>query len=500
MPELISRVTVRCARLVLVFGLIWSAHGGFARADEQAPHIVFILADDMGYGDVHALNPASTIPTPHLDGLAAAGMTFTDAHTPSSVCTPTRYGLMTGRYCWRTRLTKGVLDGYGEPLIEPDRMTVADLLRTRGYHTGIVGKWHLGLGFAKQGRTFDFTQPVSDGPHTHGFDESFIIPASLDFPPYVFIRNGEITGHPLEDQPAQSFPRFLRKGERGSNLNMPEVLDVLASEAGDFIRRSAAGDQPFFLYVPLTGPHKPVWPHPRYEGRTRLGPYGDFIVNVDDTVGKILRAIEAAGVQQNTLVIYSSDNGSFMFRRDEPEFVDHVADSSVQAYRASHHTSNGPLRGTKADIWEAGHRVPFLARWPQRIQAGSTCAETICLTDFFATAAEITSAESPADQGPDSFSVLPLLRGKTWESPRPPVIHHSADGMFAIREGDWKLVLGNGSGGREAPRGTPFERPYQLFDLSVDIGEQRNVIDKHTEVANRLEQACESVRGRGSSR
>ncbi len=407
---------------------------------------------------------------------------------------------MTGRYCWRTRLKSGVLDGYGTPLIEPDRMTVADLLSGQGYHTGVVGKWHLGLGFAKQGDIFDFTQPVSDGPHTHGFAESFIIPASLDFPPYVFIRNGEITGHPLEHQPAQEFPRFLREGERGANLDMPEVLDVLAREAGDFIQRGAEEDRPFFLYVPLTGPHKPVWPHPRFAGRTDLGPYGDFVVNVDETVGTILQAIDSAGIRENTLVFYTSDNGSFMYRESDPAFVDHVAGHTVQAYLQTHHTSNGPFRGTKADIWEGGHHVPFFARWPAKIDPGSTCNKAICLVDLFATAADIIETEVPARQGSDSFSLLPLLQGGDWATPRAPVIHHSVDGMFAIRDGDWKLVLGNGSGGREAPRGKPFEKPYQLFNLKVDPGEQSNVIEEHPEVAMHLEQACESVRQGDSSR
>ncbi len=463
------------------------------------PNIVVILADDMGYGDVRALNPASKIPTPNLDKLAADGMTFTDAHTPSAVCTPTRYGLLTGRYCWRTRLTKGVLDGYGEPLIDQQRQTIAEFLSQQGYYTGIVGKWHLGLGFARDGRQFDFSKPVTDGPHTHGFAFSHVIPASLDFPPYVYIRDGQITEFPKLQQPAVSFPKFLRKGERAPDFIMEEVLDELVDQAGKFIQQQAQADQPFFLYIPLTAPHKPVWPHRRFVGKTELGPYGDFVMQVNSMVGGIMGSIDNAGVRDQTLVIYTSDNGSFMRRSTDPNFVDHVLDETVQEYRQSHHTANGPFRGTKADIYEAGHHVPFFARWPIKIAAGSKCDETICLTDIFRTAAEIVGADPTKDVAPDSFSLWPWMQGQPRTVARTPVIHHSADGMFAIRDGKWKLIAGNGSGGRANPKGSPFQRPYQLYDLSSDIGETTNLVDKHPEVVKRLEQQLEAIRESGTS-
>jgi arylsulfatase A-like enzyme len=471
-----------------------------ALLEAAKPNIVVILADDMGYGDVRALNPTSKIPTPHVDQLAADGMTFTDAHTPSAVCTPTRYGLLTGRYCWRTRLTKGVLNGYGVPLIDQPRETIADFLGRQGYHTGIVGKWHLGLGFATRGPDLDFSKPVSDGPHTHGFAFSHVIPASLDFPPYVYIRDGKITDFPKLEQPAVSFPRFLRKGERSPDLIMEEVLDELASQADGYIRRQANPDQPFFLYIPLTAPHKPVWPHRRFVGNTKLGPYGDFIAQVDAIVGDILKSIDDADVRDNTLVIYTSDNGSFMRRFSDPDFVDHVQDETVQAYRQSHHRANGPFRGTKADIYEAGHHVLFFARWPEKITSGSECAETICLTDIFRTTADIVGANPHADAAPDSFSLWPLMQGQTWDKPRAPVVHHSAAGMFAIRDGKWKMILGNGSGGRAKPRGQPFGRPYQLYDITIDIAETNNLIGQHPEVAKRLEQQLEKIRTFGASR
>ena len=485
--------------------LLASAFVFSTQAAVKPPNIVFILADDMGYGDVHALNPRSTIPTPNLDRLAAQGMTFTDAHTPSAVCTPTRYGLLTGRYAWRTRLKSGVLNGYGAPLIEEDRPTVASFLRQRGYHTGMVGKWHLGLGYAKlpDGKTFDFSKPVSDGPHTRGFDFSFVIPASLDFPPYFYLRDGKPTQTPTLTQAAQPFPAFLRKGERGPDLVMEDCLDNLRKEAVAYLKRRSEAEEPFFLYFALTAPHKPVLPHRRFRGKTKLGPYGDFVTQVDSTVGEVLKALDELGLRENTLVIYTSDNGSFMRRQDDPavaDAADHVSDETVQAYNAGHHTANHVFRGTKADIWEAGHHVPFFARWPGTIAANSRNNETICLTDFFATVAEIVGTGAPKNAAEDSFSILPLLRGDSWTSPRAPVIHHSSGGMFAIRDGQWKLVLGNGSGGREKPRGKPFDKPYQLFDLSSDLSERTNVIEDHGDVAARLERALEQIRWSGNSR
>ena len=460
-------------------------------------NIVVILADDMGYGDVRALNPHSKIATPNLDRLAAEGMTFSDAHSPSAVCTPTRYGLLTGRYCWRSRLKSRVLNGYSPPLIEHDRPTVASVLKSSGYTCGIVGKWHLGLGFAKtaDGESLDYSRPVGHGPNELGFDESYIIPASLDFPPYVYVRNGRVTTAPSLKQKRQEFPPFLREGPRAPDLVMEDALDDLLEQAVGFIRKAAESKcKPFFLYFPLTAPHKPVLPHPRFRGKTELGPYGDFVVQVDWTVGQVLQALDDTGCADNTLVVYTSDNGSFMYRRDDPQAVDHVDDETIQAYRSSNHTANYVLRGTKTDIWEAGHRVPFFARWPGNIKAGSSCAQTICLTDLFTTAVEIAGTEAPQGSAEDSFTLLPLLKGKTSDSPRPPVIHHSVDGMFSIRDGKWKLVLGNGSGGREKPNGRPFQEPFFLVDLSQDISEQKNLIDEHPDVAARLRSKFEAIR------
>ena len=464
---------------------------------EGVPNIVIILADDLGYGDIAHLNPQSQIPTPNLDALAQAGMAFLDAHTPSSVCTPTRYGLLTGRYAWRTRLKKGVLGSYNSPLLTSGRATLGSLLKAEGYRTAAIGKWHLGLGGIRQNGALQET--VTDGPHTHGFDESYIIPASVANPPYVYIRDGRVTGFPLGRQAALSFPRFIRAGEKGSNFDPAGVLDELIGEVVEFIEQQAVDGQTFLLYLPLTAPHQPIWPAVRFEGTTQLGPYGDFIVQVDAAVGEVMDALEDAEVDDNTLLIFTSDNGSFMYKC-EPGGSDHADDSTLRGYWPANHTPNHVYRGTKTDIWEGGHRVPFFTRWPGEITPGSTQEEVISLTDVFATVAEIVGYELSEDEAEDSFSFLPLLRGNSWTRPRAAVIHHSFQGMFAIRDGDWKLVAGNGSGGRESPGGSPFQRPYQLFDLASDLSEQHNVYDQRPLVAQRLERELECIRDKGRSR
>ncbi|MFC1757271.1 arylsulfatase [Planctomycetota bacterium] len=465
----------------------------FTQHASAAPNVVFILADDMGYGDVQALNPNSKIPTPHIDSLAADGMTFTDAHSASGVCTPTRYALLTGRYCWRTSMKAGVLNGYSKPLVDPQRPTFATVARDAGYHTGIVGKWHLGLGFVKKGgdKKIDFAQPLTSTPNDNGFDFSYAIPASLDFPPYVYIKNRNVTTTEMVDQPAQKFPAFLRRGPRGKDLVMEDCLDHLTEQAVDFIETNSKNEKPFLLYFPLTAPHKPALPHPRFRGKTGLGPYGDFVLQVDETVGRVLEAIDDAGVRDETIVIYTSDNGSYMHRRAGK---DHTADDSIQAFDPSHHTANGPLRGTKADVWEAGHRVPCFARWPGVVRPRSTCSETVCSVDFLATMADLNRAEKP-DSAQDSFSWLPLLKEEPDANRAQPVIHHSGSGMFSIRSGKWKLVLGNGSGGRQQPKGKRFKRPYALFDISTDIGEQLDLIGERPGIAKQLEKKCLEIIG-----
>ena len=501
---------MRCAPS-LFFSLVCVWLTTFAASAEAArPNVVIILADDMGYGDVRALNPESVIATPHLDRIAAEGMTFTDGHSPSAVCTPTRYGLLTGRYCWRTSLKSGVLGGYSPPLIEADRLTLAGMLQEHGYRTGAVGKWHLGMAlpFLDPDNAdtspwdgdpgIDFAGVISDSPVHHGFGSYFGVSASLDMAPFVYIRDDRFTALPTIQQPMVKFPHFVRKGPRAEDFIIDEVLDRLTEEAVQFVEEAAEGEQPFFLYMPLTAPHKPTQPHERFRGKTGRGEYGDFVAQVDWTVGQVLEALDQTETADDTLLVYTSDNGSYMFRFDDESRKDHVDDATIQGFRAGRHRANGPFRGTKADIWEAGHHVPLLVRWPGNVEAGSSCDEAVCLTDLFATVAEIVGVDIDNSVAEDSFSLASMLAGEQVERGAP-VVHHSVGGMFAIRDGKWKLVLGNGSGGREQPRGKPFEKPYQLFDLSSDISEESDVADAHPEVVERLTQRLEEIRKRGRS-
>jgi arylsulfatase A-like enzyme len=340
-----------------------------ATDNPDKPNIILILADDLGTGDVHCYNPRSEIPTPGMDQIASQGIRFTGAHTNAAVCTPTRYGIITGRYCWRTRLKRGVLNGYGKHLINPDRTTIASLLQKNGYYTACVGKWHLGMDFkiAEQGKV-DYSGEIGFSPNVYGFDYFYGIAASLDFPPYIFIENDHFTLPPAGIHPKQDFPRYVREGDK--------AMDVIDNRSEE---------KPVFLYFALPSPHKPVWPEPRFTGNTSLGPYGDFVHQTDYIVGRILEKLGKEALEEKTLLIETSDNGSFMYRMDETEKADHLTDETVQGHYPENHEANYKYRGTKADIWEAGHRVPFLVQWPGTIKRGQVKDQTICTTDFLAT-------------------------------------------------------------------------------------------------------------------
>lgn len=470
---------------------------------QDLPHVVLILADDLGYGDLSCLNPESKIQTPNLDQLARVGMVFTDAHTPSSVCTPTRYGLLTGRYAWRTRLKSGVLLGFDRPLIEPNRLTLASLLKSRGYRTAAVGKWHLGLGWQSSEGTpvtdqdgttddpgVDYTRPITEGPLTNGFDYFFGIAASLDMAPYCYIENDRVTEIPKEQTQGKDFPANWRPGKKSADFAHDQVLSVCTAKAIAWLKqeRQTSPDRPLFLYFPLSAPHTPVLPLPEFRGKSQAGDYGDFVVQVDHVVGEVLKTIDSLGMRDKTLVIVTSDNGSTMTIR--PFF---------QQYQ---HATNYHFRGQKSDIWEGGHRVPFLVRWPGRVPAKSTCNQPICLTDVMATLAEIVGVPLPSDAGEDSFSFLRQLENPEAPFHRPPIVMHSIAGLFAIREGDWKLLECRGSGGWSLPekKVPPDTPPKQLYNLKDDVGEQHNLFLEHPEVAQRLGELLQTIRTAGRSR
>ncbi len=487
-----------------------------ALAAEQ-PNVVFILADDLGYGDVGANNSMPKIPTPAMDRLSVEGMRFTDAHSPSAVCTPTRYGILTGRYCWRTRLQRGVLWGLDRSLIDPDRSTIADVFKSKGYTTACIGKWHLGMDvyddagkviessrhFAKEAGadTADYKRNVSNSPLAYGFDESFVIIGSLNMFPYTYVDGDRFTSAATEFQKKTKHAiTIISGGPKAPDFDFEDVIDRFNERAVKFIKESSKRKKPFFLYFPLTAPHKPVLPTSAFKGKSKYGIYGDFVMQVDDAVGQVLKALDKAKVSDNTIVIVTSDNGSFMYRLDEAQ-QDHLQKYTAVGYHRKNHQSNGIWRGTKADIYEAGHRVPLLVRWPDTIKAGSVSDVTTTLTDWYATLAAVTDYELKDNEAEDSFSLLSVLRGDARSNfKRAPIINHSISGMFAIRDGKWKLIAGNGSGGRQAPKGKPFERPYQLYDLAADPSETKSLISLHPEVAEALERKLENIRNAGRSR
>jgi arylsulfatase A-like enzyme len=483
-----------------------------ARAAEPLPNIVFVLCDDLGYGDLRCLNPDGKISTPNFDRLAAAGMIFTDAHSGSAVCSPTRYGLITGRYAWRSKLQQGVLGGLSPRLIEPGRTTVASVLKSKGYHTACFGKWHLGLNWViREGKqvtelgietpeqvwNVDYAKPIAQGPNSVGFDEYFGISASLDMVPYTFIVNDRVAALPTVDK---EFPMMhgraggrTRKGPAAPDFDDHDVLPTLTRKAVEYVENRAAEarrGKPFFMYLPFASPHTPIAPRPEWQEKSGLNPYADFVMQTDAALGQVLAAIDAAGIAGNTLVLVASDNGC------SPE-------AKFDELAAEGHNPNFVFRGHKADIYEGGHHVPLLARWPAKVKAGSRSDRIVCLTDFLATCAGIVGADLPADAGEDSVSFLPALLGKTHAAPRSAVVHHSANGSFAIREGNWKLALCPGSGGWSAPRpgrDDASQLPLvQLFDLSQDIAEQNNLQAEYPEIVARLTALLEKCVGDGRS-
>ncbi len=478
----------------------------FTRAADQ-PNIVVVLCDDLGYGDVKCNNPEGKIATPNFDRLASGGVRFTDAHTSSSVCTPTRYGLLTGRYNWRTKLQTGVLGGLSPRLIEQGRETMASLLKAQGYQTACVGKWHLGMDWAKQPgkdvtelaiekpdqvNNVDFTKPIANGPTSVGFDYYFGISASLDMVPYTFIENDRVTVVPTVQKDFPMYPtdgKKTRLGPAAAEFEAADVLPTLAKKAAGVIADRAKAKKPFFLYMPLNAPHTPIVPSKEWQGKSGLTPYADFVMETDWALGEVLGALDQAGVAENTLVVVTSDNGC------SPA-------AHIEDLQAKGHAPNGPLRGHKADIWDGGHRVPFIVRWPAKVKP-AVSDQLVCLTDVFATCAEIVGAKIAANAGEDSFSFLPVLTG-AGKSARTSAVHHSINGVFALRDGAWKLELCPGSGGWSTPRdpeavkqGWPDTQLYRIAD--GDLAEQKNVAAENPEVVARMTKALEKIVADGRS-
>lgn len=444
--------------LALVSGWFpWIAAAG------DKPNIVFIICDDLGYGDVHCLAPkTSKIPTPHADKLASEGMIFTDAHSGSSVCSPTRYGVMTGRYSWRTRLQKGVVTGFAPSLIDADRMTVAGFLKQQGFATAAIGKWHL---------DFQYVNPETGQPYSPKKHKTPPIGAKIPDGP---VHRGFDYYHGFHH--ARNMEAVIENDRVIENDTVIHMLPRLTRKAVEYINSRGGKEQPFFLYLPLGSPHTPIVPTAEWQGKSGLGKYGDFVMQTDNVVGEVSAALAKQGLTDNTLLIFTSDNGCSKAAG--------IAQLAAQGHLVSAH-----LRGSKADIWDGGHRIPFIVRWPGRVKPGTTSDQLICLTDLFATVAEIVGPAKPSGTCEDSVSYLPALKGDPIESSRQGVIHHSSSGHFAYRTGHWKLILARGSGGWSSPRENQVGKDApkaQLYDLEADPSEQQNLYVSQPEIAKKL--------------
>lgn len=449
--------------------------------DRKQPNIVFILADDMGYGDVSYFDNNSKLKTENLDRMAQEGVVFTDAHSSSSVSTPTRYGILTGRYNWRSTLKNNVLYGYDKALIPADRETMASMLRKNGYTTAGIGKWHLGWDWDNidAGKDkVDFSKPVQNGPTTRGFDYFYGFCGSLDMAPYVYIENDMPTSLPDRETVNEGKYSWWRKGPTGADFVHEEVLPNLVDRACNYIKEKAKADQPYFLYLPLPAPHTPILPTEEFRGKSGIGEYGDFVLMVDAMVGKVLQAVKESGEDGNTIVVFTTDNGC------SPA-------AGIKEMEAQGHRPNSIYRGHKADLFDGGHRIPCILRWPEGTKPHEV-RQMVCLTDFYATFAAINGYKLMDSEGEDSYNLLPAIVSETEIDPiREATVHHSIDGQFTIRQGDWKLLLSASSGGWSAP--TPTDTlaldslpPIQLYNMKDDPSETTNVEAEHPEIVSRL--------------
>lgn len=468
-------------RYLFIFSL---AVGCSHRGDkERKPNVIIILADDLGYGDPHCYNQESKVPTPNIDALAAEGVMFMDAHTTSSVCTPTRYGLITGEYSWRGPLKSGVTWSYDSLIIDTNKSTIASLMRDNGYQTSVIGKWHLGLGWQKENDTVVFDKPLTKSPNDIGFDYFYGIAASLDIPPYVYIENNTVVSMPM-DSTAGTSPvykdDFWRLGPVSPDFDHHEALKHLTTKAEEVIRKNANGEKPFFLYFALTAPHLPWIPHEEFKGKSNAGNYGDLAAEVDDVVGRVTRLVKSMGIEENTVIIFTSDNGS-QFSSEE-----------MARYQ---HQANGDWRGRKGDIYEGGNRVPFIVKWPGHSAPGTISNQLLSTTDLYHTLADLVEANVDDMESKDSYSFLPAIaEAHKTAALRARMVYHSAKGMFALRDGNWVMIEGKGSGGfLEVPDTTKMIEPYQLFDLATDPTQATDVYTTHRAKTDSLVQTLHSI-------
>lgn len=489
-------------------------------ASEKAttpPNIVLIVADDLGYGDVSYFNTKAKSATPNMDSLATHGASFTQAFSTSGVSTPSRYGILTGRYCFRSPLKSGAINGHGDPVIEKGRATIASILQTKGYHTAIIGKWHLGLEWQpkdpsipmveskgyNETTNIDYSKGVAYGPNNYGFEESFILPASLDMPPYLFLHNHHPIGsvsmltrdiYPLRKEgtvmaydtshcrPTDSYwgrGVWWRQGEISDQFRVEECLQTINKQAISYIESQQSKENPFFLYLPLTSPHTPWVPDQQFVGTSQMGTYGDFIAHTDAVVGSVVKKLRELGMDKNTIVIVTSDNGAPWSPSDIAQLE---------------HNSNEGRRGQKADVHDGGHHIPLIVYQPSSIKPKQV-AEPVSLIDLFATIAEWTGYERLPKEGEDSQSMRPLLDGEK-KGNRDHVVYHSSAGMFGLRKGEWKYIRGLGSGGFTKPTHPKPEAngpTGQLYRISTDPLEQQNLYLEYPDVVREMSEKLDSI-------
>lgn len=452
----------------------------------ERPNVVLIYADDLGYGDVQCYNAErGKIATPNIDRLASEGMKFSDAHSSSGVCSPSRYTILTGRYHWRSRLQSGIVGLWGKPLITADRLTIGSFAKQQGYDTTAIGKWHLGWDWkipegkaaifkASSGKGVAsgetqaawsevFSRSIDGGPTAVGFDQYFGTDVP-NWPPYCFIENDRTVGIPSVYLPKRLVGnnQASKQGPALKDWTLEPILPALGNRAEQYLQSRSDSETPFLMYMPLTSPHTPLSVNDGWKGKSGLGLYGDFVMETDAIVGQVLDALDDAGLADNTLVIFTSDNGCAPY-------------IGVAKLEQQGHYPSGPLRGYKADAWEGGHRVPFIVRWPGKVQSGSVCDQLVHQADLIATLADITDAPLPKDQGEDSFSILPLLQGHA-DPIRTTSISCSIRGVPSLRDGAWKYIAAPGSGGWG--KGGDQSQDLQLYYLADDLGETRNLAAK----------------------
>lgn len=467
---------------------------------QSNPNIIFILADDLGYGDVHAFNPQGKIATPNLDKLAAEGMKFTQAHSSSAVCTPSRYSLLTGRYPWRSNLQEGVLFGYSKPLIEPDRLTVAGFLKQNGFYTAMIGKWHLGLDWPLKkdqegnaptkadittGFEVDYAKPFQNGPLSLGFDYFYGISASLDMPPFAILENDRTLGLPTVEK------EWVRKGPAVADFEAEDMVPLFVKKAQTLMSDQTRSKLPFFIYLALPSPHTPIVPTKDFKGKSGVTEYGDYVMETDWAVGEIMKSVESLGIAENTLLFFSSDNG----------FAPYVL-PEYDVEKLGHYPSY-LFRGHKADIWEGGHRVPTIASWPGQVPAGAVCSQLVSLTDFMATTAAILNKKLPENMAEDSYNLLPLLTGEMQKQVRPAIVYASINGNFSIQQDHWKLIFCPGSGGWAKPNNQEAFKiglpAVQLYNMSADSAERTNLAQQYPGKVKKLTHLMEKYIFNGRS-